>query len=218
MTDATDATIATYEQAAMLYREQSTRRTPGLSGFLDRLAELVLERQPEGGHVLEIGSGPGLDADHLESRGVRVTRTDATEAFVDMLRAGGHEALLMDVRSDDLGGPYDGVLADAVLLHLSRSQFEDALGRIRGAVASGGIFAFTLKEGDGDAWSDAKLGLPRWFTYWNEAPVHEVLARTGWSVLSVDHVAGHSEPWLYVIATAGTTATAADDLTPALAR
>ena len=200
--DATDATIATYEQAAVLYREQTTHRTPGLDAFLDRLAELVLERKPTGGLILEVGSGPGLDADHLENRGVRVLRSDAAAAFVDMLRSSGHDARLIDVRTDDLAGPYDGVLADAVLLHLSQVQFAEVLVRLRRAVTDGGILAFTVKEGDGGAWSDAKLGLPRWFTYWNEAPVREVLARTGWSVLSVDHVAGRSEPWLYVLARA----------------
>jgi hypothetical protein len=88
-----------------------------------------------------------------------VTRSDATRAFVDRLRAAGHQAQLLDLRHDDLGGPYDAVLADAVLLYLSRDQFQHAPGRIRRGSAPAGLLAMTLKEGDGEGWSTAKLGL-----------------------------------------------------------
>lgn len=192
-----DVTLATYQAAAQLYREQTKRATPASLAYLGRVAELV-----PAGHVLELGSGPGWDAAHLETRGVRVTRTDAAPAFVDMLRAAGFEARLLDARTDDLGGPYDAALASAVLLHLDRAQFEDVVRRARQAVVDGGVLAFTLKEGDGSAWSDAKLGLPRHFTYWREAPVRDVLARTGWTVLALAHMSGRTEPWLYVIACA----------------
>ncbi len=128
--DPDDTTLASYEAAADIYIEQSTPQPgPFLRAFLDRLADLVGH-----GHVLELGSGPGWDAAYLERHGVQVTRSDATRAFVDRLRAAGHQARLLDIRRDDLGGPYDAVLADAVLLHLGRDQFRQALGRIRRAV------------------------------------------------------------------------------------
>jgi len=195
MTESGDLTLAAYQANVQRYLEHSTAPGPAMQTYLNRLAAIVGH-----GHVLELGSGPGWDATHLESRGVRLTRTDATPAFVERLRAAGHEARLLDIRTDALGGPYEGVLADAVLLHLTREQFEDVLRRARGAVVTGGVLAFTVKEGDGAEWSDAKLGLPRHFTYWREPAVREVLTRTGWTMISLDHVAGRTEPWLYVIA------------------
>ena len=155
------------------------------------------------GIVLEIGSGPGWDADYLESRGPRVLRTDGAAAFVQRLQAAGHQARLLDVRVDALGGPYDAVLADAVLLHVSREQFVDVLQRARQAVASGGVLAITLKEGDGEAWTEAKLGRPRHFTYWREPAVRAALTDTGWQVFSLEHVAGRVAPWLFIIARTG---------------
>ncbi len=65
-----------------------------------------------------------------------------------------------------------------------------------------GVLAFTVKEGDGAAWSDAKLGLPRHFTYWRAPAVRGTLTRTGWTEIKFDHVAGRIEPWLYVLARA----------------
>jgi SAM-dependent methyltransferase len=197
-TDPDDITLATYQASADRYIERTMPAAPALRGFLDRFAGMA-----GSGLVLEIGSGPGWDADYLEQHGVRVTRSDATPAFVARLRAAGHDARLLDVRSDDLGGPYDGVLANAVLLHLSREQFRAAMHRLRQAVAGGGLLAVTLKEGDGEQWSTAKLGLPRHFTYWHEAALHRVLRDTGWNITFLEHVPGRTDRWLHLIARAG---------------
>ncbi len=129
-----------------------------------------------------------------------------TGSTSNLLRAEHRKAMqarLLDVRVDDFGGPYDAVLADAVLLHVTREQFVDVLQRARHAVASGGVLAITLKEGDGEAWTEAKLGRPRHFTYWRAPAVHAALMATGWQVLSLEHVAGRDEPWLFVIARTG---------------
>ncbi len=121
-------------------------------------------------------------------------------AFVDRLRAAGHAARLLDVRVDDLDGSYDAVMANAVLLHLTRDEFADALLRAHRAVVDGGALAFTLREGNGDGWSDHKLGRPRHFTFWREDDLREALDRTGWHVVFLDRVEGRPGPWLLVIA------------------
>lgn len=211
MTDPDDATLAAYQSRAQEYVHCTPGPYPELTAFLDRFAGLAGQ-----GPVLEIGSGPGRDADYLEGRGVQVIRTDATPAFVDLLRDAGHDARLLDARTDPLGGPYQAIFANAVLLHLSRDQFEDLLRRARGAAAPRGVLAFTLKEGDGEAWSEHKLGVPRHFTYWREPAVRAALARAGWPEVSIEHVAGR-ENWLYVFArdcTADSSEPASDEFCP----
>jgi SAM-dependent methyltransferase len=190
-----DMTLASYEAASDRYVRESARPGTAVLAFLDEFADLV-----NTGMVLELGSGPGWDASYLETRGLRVIRTDGAESFVELLRSAGHVARILDIRTGDLGGPYDAVLADAVLLHLSRDQFVDCLRRARNAVRGGGLLGFTLKEGDGESWSRAKLDLPRHFTFWREPAVRAALSASGWRVRSVQHVAGRSEPWLFVIA------------------
>lgn len=194
--DAVDITLRAYETAAQRYADRTGGPGPASCAFLDRFADTIGRVR-----VLEIGSGTGMDATYLEGRGLNVSRTDAALAFVEMMCAAGHDARVLDIRTDDLGGPWEAVLALAVLLHLDRAQFADALRRIREAVVDGGVFAFTLKEGDGDAWSEAKLGLPRHFTYWREPSLRPVLAQTRWDVISIDYVDG-LEPWLFVMARA----------------
>ncbi|MBO0881798.1 MAG: class I SAM-dependent methyltransferase, partial [Mycobacterium sp.] len=89
--------------------------------------------------VLEIGTGTGRDADLLERRGASVVRTDAATSFVRRLRAGDHQADVVNVLTDDLGGPYDGVFANAVLLHLRRAELPGVLARLHDAVRPGGV-------------------------------------------------------------------------------
>lgn len=192
--DPDDATLATYQAHADRYVDRTP--APGANGmrFLDQFVAAV-----PGKAVLEFGSGPGHDADYMEKCGLQVMRTDAVPAFVDRLCGAGHEARLLDIRVDDFGGPYDGIWANAVLLHLERAQFGDVVRRARRAVVNGGVFGVSLKEGDGEGWTTRKLEAPRYFTYWREAEVRRVLADAGWTVELFEQ-SGGSEEWLMFIA------------------
>lgn len=161
---------------------------PPLPSDLLRLLDDFVEALPAEPFVLEVGSASGRDAVALEERGVRVRRTDLTEAFVARLRTEGWDATRPDPLTDDLGGPYDGVYASAVLRHLSRPEMATVLRRLRAATREGGVLAVTLKEGVGSG------------------ALHEALAAAGWSVLRLDSLpSGRSseQGWLHALATAG---------------
>lgn len=195
VTSPTDRTLAAYEDGIDAYVAGSPE---GLAAPVAALLDEVAMRAP-GREVLELGSGPGREAQYLQQRGMRVHRSDATPAFVERLREAGHQARLLDVRCGDLGGPFDAVLANAVFLHLSRDDMRGALAVCRTATRPGGVFAMTLKEGDGEAWSEAKLGRPRWFVYWREGALRQALEGAGWTIVSLQHIAGRLEPWLHVL-------------------
>ena len=190
-----ELTLKSYDATADCIRESHAPRGRHVE-FLEAFASGV-----GSGTVLELGSGPGWDADQLERPGLAVIRTDGAPAFVERLRNQGHEAWVLDVRKDPLGGPYEGVLANAILLHLSRKELLQVLGRVHRAVREPGLFGFTLKEGDGDAWTDAKIGLPRHFVYWREPELRSDLSAMDWRVVSIEHVSGRRDDWLYVLAT-----------------
>jgi len=100
--------------------------------------------------VLEVGSGTGRDADFLESLGAVVRRTDVTRAFRDLMAERGKKADLLDVVTDDLGGPYDGVLAMGVLIHVDREQIDAVLRKIHAALKPGGAFLAAMRKGEGE--------------------------------------------------------------------
>lgn len=191
--EANRRTLAVYEAHVDTYVATAPARPDGpLLALLDRVAAVA-----PGGRILEIGSGPGTSATELEHRGSTVRRTDATVAFVERLRAQGHAADVLDALTDDLGGPYDVLFANAVLLHFSR---EDLAALLQRATLAAEWLAFTVKEGDGDAWTTRKLDAPRWFVYWREPALRELLDGAGWNVESMEHVGGRYDEWLTVLA------------------
>lgn len=196
-----EVTLASYERAADRYTAAtSSRPRPAELEFFER----VVARVGQGGRLLELGSGPGRDAMVLESLGLVVDRTDAAQSFLAQMAADGFSARRLNAIDDELGGPYGGVLANAVFLHFSRDELAAVLDKIRGALSDGGVLAFSVKEGDGEAWSDGKLGHPRHFTYWREQNLRHLLEGRGWRVERLEQIAG-VESWLYVIATPTTT-------------
>ena len=189
-----ERTLASYQAAAGRYAAAEPATVePALSQFLTAFAEAV----GVGGSVLEIGSATGRDAAFLERQGLAVQRSDATEAFVTGLRAAGADAWVLDVRRDDLGGPWDAIYAGAVFLHFDAAELAAVLRRTAAAVAPGGLLAFTVKEGDGAAWSTEKLGEPRHFTYWREPALRGAIAASPWSPTDLASVAGARERWVY---------------------
>jgi protein-L-isoaspartate O-methyltransferase len=163
--------------------------------------------------VLEIGTGPGRDAMEMERIGLSVRRTDVSEGFVSRLHAAGYVADRLDPLTDDLtdplrgGAPYDGVWANASLLHVRRELLPAVLERLAAVTRPGGALHVTLKGGEGARWSvHGNVSAPRYFTFWREDALREVLTAAGWLVDDVEH--GESTPadrpseeWLAVFAT-----------------
>jgi SAM-dependent methyltransferase len=165
--------------------------------FLDRVAAAV----GPGGAVLELGSGTGDNARYLTGRGLAVQPSDGAGAFVEAMRRDGLSAMLLDVLRDDLGGPWDAVVAFAVLLHLTAEELAGVLDEVHAAVRPGGLLALSVKEGDGSAWSDHKLGRPRFFTYWRPEPLARLLDEHGWTVDHAERHAAARDDWILVMAT-----------------
>ncbi|MFI5698087.1 class I SAM-dependent methyltransferase [Kribbella sp. NPDC051586] len=187
-----EVTLSAYEQAPEKFRD-SIPTAPN-----DELIDLLAERVGPGARVLEIGSGTGRDAVELERRGFVVRRTDATQAFIEMMRADGHAVDRLNALTDDFGGPYDAVFADAVFLHFNRPDLAQVL---RKAARAATVLAFSTREGKGEEWSDRNLDLPRHFVMWQEDALRELLTSTGWSVQKLDRGEGKFGMWFLVLAT-----------------
>ncbi len=196
-------TVASYDESAESYRDHA----PALSDEVRRALDTFVAALPDGARVLEVGSGAGRDAAALEERGLSVRRTDITPGFVRLLRAGGHEADVVDPLTDDLAdpgreGPYDGVWASASLLHVRREDLPDVLVNLAASTRRGGALHLAVKEGDGARFSThGNIAGPRHFTFWREPALREVLAAAGWDVVEVTRSPGQrGETWLDVAA------------------
>lgn len=186
-----EVTLASYEQAPDKFRESIPKEPNNL------LIELLAGRIGSGARLLELGSGTGRDAIELERRGFVVRRTDATQAFVEMMQADGYAADRLNAITDDYGGPYDAVFASAVFLHFDRAQLTEVL---RKSARATRVLAFATREGKGEEWSNRHLELPRHFVLWQEEPLRELLTATGWTVERLERSESQIGTWFQILA------------------
>lgn len=199
-TDSNNRTVAAYEGGVKEYVSGTPQEVSGqFKDWIDTSLELL----SEGANVLELGSAFGRDARYIESKGYLVQRTDATEGFVAMLQNEGYNAKLLNALTDDMGGSYDMIFANAVFLHFRPDELKNVLSKAHESLTNEGVLAFSVKRGDGDEWSSAKLGAPRYFCYWQATPLRELLSDAGFGEIQLhealsDHRGG--QEWLHVIA------------------
>lgn len=191
-----DVTLATYNA----HVDEYVTRTPhSVNGDHAAWLSAAVDRLPTSAAILEVGAGFGRDAAYLSTLGYSVTLTDAAEGFVDRLRADGYDATLLNVLSDPIPGTWDLILANAVLLHFTRDQLAHVLVKIRAALTPAGRFAFSLKVGDGEGWSQEKLEAPRWFTYWRPHAITAAVTVAGFA--NVRDIRDWTDPtWMRLIA------------------
>lgn len=170
-------TVESYELIADDYARETAGSSRVLSGGLDRLVATM-----PGAHVLEIGSGPGWDADTLEEAGLTVLRTDVTQAFLDGQRSRGKTVERLDAIADDLGGPFDAVVALHVLQHVEADDLVTVLAKVAGALRPGGGFLVSIPLGDDAGFEIGESGRSYYRALRTEADFVATLARAGFTV------------------------------------
>jgi SAM-dependent methyltransferase len=189
-------TVAAYENYARHYAANvSAQPSEQGASALQRLADLV----PSGGRVLEIGSGPGWDADFLEGLGVRVHRTDVTAAFRDFQAERGREVDALDVLKDDIAETYDGVLMSCVLQHFERTDLGGVLSKLSNALRKEGAFLFSHPVGEGEIWERTSAGDYR-VVLWSSAMLEDPLRRAGFTVVWDTCEENSEGPWRTALA------------------
>jgi SAM-dependent methyltransferase len=193
-------TVQSYEEYAPDYAEAVSRvPTGGGKEAIDRLVKGVGPR----GTVLEIGSGPGWDADYLEERGIVVSRTDVTSAFRELQRARGRTVGKLDILSDEISGCYDGVLMLYVLQHIDRDWTGAVLRKIATALRPGGTFVVSLREGEGEGWETGDATGKYYTVLRTEAELRQQLAAVDLDVVWLQQDTDKDGSWLIVVAQKG---------------
>lgn len=191
-------TVESHEQIADDYASE-TAETRVLSGGLTRLAEMV-----PAAHVLEIGSGPGWDADALEDAGLTVRRTDITQAFIELQHSRGKDIDQLDVINDELGGPYDAVVMLHVLQHVEPGDLPAVLAKVAEALHPGGRFLVSIPRGHGAGWETGESGSPYYRALRSKDEFIAALEDAGFEPEWTDQVIENEESgWLCVLAQLG---------------
>lgn len=159
---------------------------------------------PEGGHVLDLGCGPGGYSVLLAEAGLTV---DALDASAEMIaRIGERPGITARVATfDEIAGEdvYDGVWASFSLLHAPRADMPRHLAALARALKPGGPFFLGLKRGRGGERDE----LGRYYEYYERDELDPMLEAAGftprrhWTGVSKG-LAGHEQGWIVVHADA----------------
>lgn len=199
MTGSNARTLLSYDERVEAYVDGTSQE---VSGPAKDWLDLALQGLSQDARLLELGSAFGRDAAYIQSQGYCLDCTDAVPGFVQLLIQRGYQARLLNLLTDDLTGPYDLIIANAVLLHFNHDEFSGVMAKIRSALGPGGRFAFSLKAGQGEGWSAEKIDAPRYFCYWTPEALVPHLKAAGFSSWRIDEAQttrAHAD-WLFVIA------------------
>ncbi|WP_426699882.1 class I SAM-dependent methyltransferase [Rhodanobacter sp. Col0626] len=187
--------VADYERSAREYVATVEGRPSASVEALRRLAAAVAP----GTRVLEIGSGPGWDADALEALGIDVHRTDVTAAFCDLQVERGKRCDRLDLLLDRIDGRYGGAMMLCVLQHFERVQLGEVLSKLAGAVDTGSPLLLMYPEGDDEYLEHGAAGdYP--VVRWAPDAIDAHLAQAGFAMAWEQTIDGRGGSWRIVLA------------------
>lgn len=145
----------------------------------DPLLLEFMKNMPKGGHVLDLGCGPGTFSCLMAKAGLIVMAMDAVPEMVALIPD--HPAITAVLGTfDDIAGTniYDGIWANFSLLHAPRADMPRHLAALHAALKPGGLFHIALKAGD----STKRDRLGRQYTYYTQTELTGLLTDVGFAV------------------------------------
>ena len=153
-----DTTLSWYRDNAIQYAEETRN-----SLVLDALWEF-LSRMKEGGTILDYGSGSGRDSAYFLDKGFSVDSLDGSaEMKAQAESLFGIKVKLASFLSLEEKEKYDGICAQASILHLEEHDLRVALTLIERALKRDGVFYSSFRKGEGDGYENG-----RWYTNMTE--------------------------------------------------
>jgi SAM-dependent methyltransferase len=171
-----EETLLFYRNNAQAYAGREIAKQTRLNRFLALL--------PPGGSILELGCGAGADSAEMLARGFDVCPTDGSpEMAGEASRRLGRPVETLLFHDLNKVESYDGVWANACLLHVPRSELAQVLRRIWRALKPAGHFYASFKAGA----ADGRDTLNRYYNYPSPDWLRANYSDAGsWSSLSIE--------------------------------
>ena len=101
----------------------------------------------EGGSILDVGFGSGRDMLHFKRMGYEVSGIDQEQVFVEHGLALGLDVSIGDLLTYESNKRYDGIWANASLVHLSLEDFYKAIHHLLSLLNDDGVLFVSMKLG-----------------------------------------------------------------------
>jgi ubiquinone/menaquinone biosynthesis C-methylase UbiE len=169
-----DETRATYEVIAADYAaRQRGLRWEG--GWLQALLDVLVERAPRDGRIVDLGCGPGVHVEYLREHGVSAFGLDRSLGMLGqaLVRSPAMTGALLAARFEQLPlgrASVSGVWSSFALLHVSPDDRPTAMAEIARILVDGGYAQLTF-AGGADAYREEVTYRPGTFrTFYPVAP------------------------------------------------
>lgn len=190
-----NSTIQTYNKYSKEYDQEVVEFWENFT--INTIKEFV--KQLNGKRVLNLGSGTGRDSIILRDKGLEVICCDASIEMAKITRKLGFETIESDFNELNLdNNSFDGVWAYTSLLHVTKEEMIEVLGKINKALKPGGVFLNGMIEGkfEGDVERDNMPGAKRYFRYYEESELREIVEKVGFEYLFLERYQPHSKIYL----------------------
>ncbi len=182
--DPIKTTLNTYSQIAQPYSDEY------YDYFKNNLEHLkpFINGLPEGGKVLDAGSGPGGVAEYFATQGFEVVGVDNVPEMISLARkkVPSVEFREMDIRQLDFPkNSFDGIISEYSIIHIPRADIQNTLQGFHRVLKQGGLLYVSLFEGDEERYIDEPFK-PSEKAFWNFIPAkvfEEILIQAGFNVI-----------------------------------
>lgn len=190
------------DPTSLFYSDNAASYAAALSDASLKRLDTFLAALPAAASILELGCGSGRDSAVMIARGFDVLPTDGIPEMAS--EASSRLSIPVPVlrfEEIDMVSAFDGVWANACLLHVPRSELGGILQKIRTALRPGGVFHASFKAGEAEG-HDA---LGRFFNYPSRDWLHLQYEAMHWESITIEEQSGSAydckpTEWLYVTA------------------
>ena len=208
-------TVEIYEEKAATYLkttidhdkldpEKAKRKKEKLHNFI----KTNLDSLEKGSKVFEIGSADGENAKHIKELGYNVTASDIADAFIDETKSKIENTIKFNVLEDDFKDKYSAVFAWRVFVHFTKEDLDITLNKVYKALENGGVFIFNIMNREtrdcDEEWVDFPneyhMNAERYYKYFSEKEVNELIQKTNFKINSFHKEGGESKnKWLVYV-------------------
>jgi len=192
----------TYNQ----YAEDYVLENPEISEELRKIIDQFIHYLPSGAKILDLGCGTGRDAKYYLIKGLEVVGVDLSEKMIEVAQRETPDGnfIVGNMIEDDLGNEiYDGIAANASLLHIPKVNIKKVLAKIHKALKKDGIFWLGLKAGKGEHEVESDINgirVKRFFAFYSKAEIEKILKENNFAILNLNsQQSKRGQWWLRII-------------------
>jgi SAM-dependent methyltransferase len=195
MTAQDDTTLTFYAEHASAY---ASRGHDAERHYLVRFLSML----SPGASIMELGCGAGQDSETMIAGGFDVTPTDGTpEIAREAERRLGRSVRVLLFGDIDMKNRFDGVWANACLLHVPRIELPAIISRIHTALKPGGVFYASFKAGA----AEGRDQFNRYYNYPSADWLRHAYGPDRWEATVIEEAIGSGydkkpTDWLHVTA------------------